>query len=138
MKKWLGVLGLVVVFSIPALADVDCKSVMVCTLARDDGLCHPAVLFNVIAPQSVAGTFSLCEEMACGGLCSDPVDFAFDLGKGLQGVLLTFIDEPPICTMVSSQWTIDVCDAACGDHHCVTPTCPVGAEAFMKEIKVKR
>src|SRR5262249_32973334 len=139
MKKWLGVLGVVVTFSIPALADVDCTSITVCTLDRGDGLCHPAVLFNVIAAQTVQGTFSACDDLMCDpATCSDPVSFAFDFGKGLGGVFLTFPDEPPTCTMFATNWGIDACDLACGGHHCVTPDCPIGAEAYLQEIVVKR
>src|SRR5215831_136742 len=104
MKKWLGVLGVVVTFSIPALADVDCTSITVCTLDRGDGLCHPAVLFNVLVAQTVNGTFSGCDGPACSGTCSDPAPFSFDFAEGLGGVFLSFTDEPPFCTMLSTQW----------------------------------
>src|SRR5262249_35096470 len=118
-------------------AAVDCTSVTVCTLDRGDGLCHPAVIFNVTTAQTIAGTFSGCDGPACSGTCSDPVPFSFDFMKGLTGVALSFTDEPPACTMLSTQWVIDACPVACGDHHCVTPSCPVGAEALMQEMVIK-
>ena len=138
MKKWLAVLGVVVSFSIPALADVDCSTVTVCTLNIGDGRCHPAVLFNVVTAQTTQGTFSVCDDDMCGGPCSDPVSFMFDFPQGPTGVFLAFGDEPPPCTTLSTNWVIDACAAACGAHHCVTPTCPVGAEAFLKEIVIKK
>ncbi len=138
MKKWLSVLGVVVSFSLPALADVDCQSITVCTLNIGDGRCHPAVLFNVVAAQTTQGTFSVCDDNICAGMCSDPVSFMFDFVKGLNGVFLNFTDEPPMCTMFSTNWVIDACEAACGAHHCVTPTCPIGAELFLKEIVIKK
>jgi len=138
MKKWLSVLGVIVTFSVPALADVDCNSITVCTLDRGDGLCHPAVLFNVIAAQTVNGTFSGCDDDACAGMCSDPAPFSFDFPEGPGGVFLTFTDEPPFCTVLSTNWGIDACDLACGAHHCVTPDCPIGSEAFLEEVVVKR
>lgn len=138
MKKTLVIFGLVLAFSIPAFADIDCATVQVCTLDRPDGLCHPAVLFNVITAQSSSGTFSICDGTACSGKCSDPSPWGpFDFAKGLSGVLLTFADEPAACTTLASQWVADACPATCGDHHCVTPTCPIGAEAFLKEVVIK-
>ena len=89
MKKWLSVVTVVITFSLPAMADVDCSSVTVCTLDRGDGLCHPAVLFNVVADQTVTGTFSACDDDQCLGMCSDPQSFAFDLMAGPSGVFLT-------------------------------------------------
>lgn len=138
MKKWLSVVTVVITFSLPAMADVDCSSVTVCTLDRGDGLCHPAVLFNVVADQTVTGTFSACDDDQCLGMCSDPQSFAFDLMAGPSGVFLTFTDEPPFCTTLSTQWGIDACDLACGAHHCVTPNCPMGAEAYLQEIVVNQ
>jgi hypothetical protein len=138
MKKWLAVLGVIVTFSIPALAEVDCSTLTVCTLDRGDGLCHPAVLFNVVTAQTVQGTFSGCDDDMCSLGCSDPASFAFDLPEGPSGVFLTFTSEPPTCTTLSTQWGIDACDLACGAHHCVTPSCPFGADKSLKEIVVKR
>jgi hypothetical protein len=137
MKKLFVVLGLVGLFSIPAFADVDCKSVTVCTLARPEGGCHPAVLFNVVTAQIVSGTFSVCDGPACSGICSDPAPFDFPLNVGPSGVFLTFFEEPLDCTELSTQWVVDACPSACGDHHCVTPTCPAGAELFLQEIQVR-
>ena len=138
MKKCLSVLAVVVTFSLPAFADVDCTSITVCTLDRGDGLCHPAVLFNVIAAQTVNGDFTACDDDSCAGTCSDPAPFSFDFTEGLHGVFLSFTDEPPFCTTLSTGWDIDACDFACGAHHCVTPDCPIGAKADLKEIVVKR
>src|SRR5262249_10163395 len=42
------------------------------------------------------------------------------------------------CTMFATNWGIDACDLACGGHHCVTPACPIGAEAYLQGIVVKR